>query len=48
MKPMKSMKPMQRWVLALVMLLVLPIGAAAQQPSGTPTDTDALEAATTK
>jgi len=46
MKP--PMKPMLRWVLPLVVLLMLPIGAAAQQPSGTPTDTDALEAATTK
>src|SRR5579859_2260067 len=34
----------RRWLLAALMLLALPIAAAAQ-PSGTPTDTDALEAA---
>jgi len=35
----------RRALLAAVILLALPIAAAAQQPSGTPTDTDALEAA---
>jgi len=38
----------RRWVLAAVVLLALPIGAAAQQPSGTSTDTEALDAASTK
>src|SRR5262249_17982403 len=40
---------MTRWVMAVAVLFVLTIAAAAaQQPSGAPTDTDALEAASTK
>jgi uncharacterized membrane protein YhiD involved in acid resistance len=40
---------MKRLMLAVMMLLALPIAAAArQQPSGTPSDTDALEASSTK
>ena len=37
-----------RGILAVAMWLALPLCAAAQQTSGTPTDTDALEAASTK
>src|SRR5213595_1196835 len=40
---------MRQWVLTMAMLLALPIAAyAAQQPPGAATDTDALEAASTK
>jgi hypothetical protein len=37
-----------RWILPVALLLALPIAAAAQQPSGAQSDTDALEAAATK
>jgi hypothetical protein len=37
-----------RWILAAALLIALPIAAAAQQPSGTQADADALEAASTK
>ena len=39
---------MTRWILAAALLIALPIAAAAQQPSGTQADTDALDAASTK
>lgn len=39
---------MRRAILAIVMLLALPIAVAAQQPSGASTDTEALEAASSK
>jgi len=38
----------RRAILAIVLLLALPIVATAQQPSGAPTDTDALETSSKK